>query len=827
MKNYACSNLKNTATAFRQSLCRHIKYSLGRAGTRLSHEALLNAVSLSVRDRLIDRMLDTEQRYQAAGVKRLYYLSIEFLVGRSLINNLCNLGLLDVCDQIVREYGADVRTLEEYEPDAGLGNGGLGRLAACFLDSLATCAMPGFGYGIQYEYGLFRQEISAGCQKEKPDNWLVNRCPWLLERTDEAIAIPLFGRVETATDKTGAYNPMWLDWNLVVGIPSDMPVAGYGGETVNYLRLYTARASRDFDMQIFNEGDYVSAVEQKITSETISKILYPSDVACSGKELRLIQEYFLVACALRDIVRRVQQEHGTSLDRLHEKVAIQLNDTHPALAVAELMRMLVDEQDLGWETAWDITRQTLGYTNHTLMPEALEKWPVDMLGHVLPRHLQILFEINRRFLEEVSLRWPGDEDRLSRMSLIEEGPQKQVRMAHCAVVGSHAVNGVAAIHSGLVSSSLFSDYAELWPEKFSNKTNGISQRRWVSTANPGLAGLLNGALGTDWITDLDALRAIEPLADDAGFREDFMAIKSANKARLAACIRDLTGEQVDPQSLFDVQVKRIHEYKRQLLNVMRILAWYFALTQDGWVPPAPATFVFAGKAAPGYWAAKQIIRLVHAVADLVNRDRRARNALRIVFLPDYRVSLAEIIIPAADVSEQISTAGTEASGTSNMKLSLNGALTIGTLDGATIEMADAIGRDNLYLFGLSVDDISELSRTGAWRPQDLYENKPELARVLNAFTNGQLADDEPGCFMHFFNSLVHGGDPYFHLADFMPYCEVSRMVINDYCDRGAWARRAILTVARMGYFSSDRTIREYARDIWGISPNVGTRAATR
>ena len=816
----ACANLDSTVTAFRQSMCWHIKYSLGKGGLVLSKADILTAASLAVRDRLVDRMLETEQRYKGAGEKRLYYLSIEFLMGRSLVSNLCNLGLLDICGEVLREFGVGLRDIEDAEPDAGLGNGGLGRLAACFLDSLATLGMPGFGYGINYEYGLFRQEISGGRQKEKPDNWLANRCPWQVERPDEAMAIPLFGRVESATDRKGAYNPMWLDWKLVVGIPSDMPIAGYGASTANYLRLYTARASHDFDMQIFNDGDYVRAVEQKIASETISKILYPSDVAFSGRELRLVQEYFLVACALRDIARRFRDEHD-SFAVFHEKVAIQLNDTHPTLAIAELMRMLVDEQDLPWETAWTVTQATMGYTNHTLMPEALEKWPVAMLEHVLPRHLQILYEINHRFLGQVELRWPGDNRRRANMSIFEEGPERQVRMAHCAVVGSHAVNGVARIHSGLVSSSLFADFAAMWPERFSNKTNGISQRRWLLVANPGLAGLLTGAVGEGWVTDLAQLKGIEAFAGDTGFRDKFMAIKLANKQRLAACIFDLTGVQVDPHSLFDIQVKRIHEYKRQLLNVLRILHLYYAITQDGYAPPVSQTFIFAGKAAPGYWAAKQLIRLVHAVADIVNRDRKASEFLRVVFIPDYRVSLAEIIIPAADLSEQISTAGTEASGTSNMKLSLNGALTMGTLDGATIEIADEVGRENLYLFGLNVDEIRELAAAGTYRPRQLYEQHPDIARVLDALKGPQLSLEEPGCFAHFFEALVPHGDHYFHLADFLPYCDATNLALQDYKDSALWARKAIVTVARMGFFSSDRTIQEYTRDIWHIRPASG------
>ncbi len=811
----ASSGLTGGAEDFGESLRRHITYSLGRSGAGLSRADMVTAVSLAVRDRLIESMLATEERYRAAGAKRLYYFSIEFLIGRSLANNLCNLGLLDSCDEALRRYGFELRDIEDGEPDAGLGNGGLGRLAACFLDSLATLGMPGFGYGINYEYGLFRQEISGGGQREKPDNWLASRSPWQIERPGEAMAIPLYGRIESSTDREGGYNPMWLDWQLVVGVPFDMPVAGYGGGTVNYLRLYSARASNEFDMQIFNRGDYVRAVEQKISSETISKILYPSDSADSGRELRLVQEYFLVACALRDIMRRFRAEHGCC-GSFHEKVAIQLNDTHPALAVAELMRMLVDEQDVPWDEAWKITRATMGYTNHTLMPEALETWPVAMLERVLPRHLQIIYEINRRFLDEAAEVWPGDGGRRSRLSLVEEGDEKRVRMAHLAVAGSHAVNGVARIHSGLVASSLFADFAALWPGRFGNQTNGISQRRWLLVANPGLAALLSEAAGEGWITDLEALRAIGPLAGDAAFRDRFMAVKRDNKQRLADRIRDLTGIRVDPGSLFDVQVKRIHEYKRQLLNVLRILHEYYLITQDGVTPPVAQTYIFAGKAAPGYWAAKQLIRLVHAVADMVNRDPRAREFMRVVFLPDYRVSLAEVIIPAADLSQQISTAGTEASGTSNMKLALNGALTVGTLDGATIEIAEAVGRENLYLFGLTVQELNALAASGSYRPGELYGQNPDMARVLDALKGDLLCAGEPDLYRGLFDALVHYGDRYFHLADYPSYCDAGRRAALDYADKELWARRAILTVSRMGFFSSDRTIRDYARDIWGI-----------
>jgi len=799
------------------SVSRHARYSLGKKWAELCDRDRFLATALAVRDRLVDRMIETEERYRDADAKRLYYLSLEFLMGRSLGNNLHNLGIYDLCRDGLLQAGMDVEEVRENEPDAALGNGGLGRLAACFLDSLATLDLPGFGYGINYEYGLFKQEIYGGYQQEKPDNWLGTPTPWEIQRHDEACLVPLYGRIEHTQDRQGRYNPMWMDWKLVVGVPHDMPIVGYGGRTVNYLRLYAARSSMDFDMRIFNSGDYIRAVEQKMASETISKVLYPSDSVDSGKELRLIQEYFLVACAMRDIVRRYQKTHA-GFDAFPSRVAIQLNDTHPALSVAELMRILVDENDLPWDRAWEITNATLGYTNHTLMPEALEKWPVPLFEHVLPRHLQVIYEINHRFLKHVASVWPHDTDRQRRMSIVEESEPRQIRMAHLAIVGSHSVNGVAALHSELVKSSLVPDFHQLWPERFNNKTNGVTQRRWVLNANPLLSDLLCKTVGDGWITDLDRLRGLEAHADDAGFREAFARIKRSNKERLAGVIRETTQVVADPDSLFDIQVKRIHEYKRQLLNVLHIVHEYLCLVEDGREPRVPRTYVFAGKAAPGYWAAKQIIKLVHSVGSAINGDPRVRDRIKVVFIPDYRVSLAERIIPACDLSEQISTAGMEASGTGNMKFAMNGALTIGTLDGANIEILEEVGEENIYIFGLRAEEIQAMRERGDYDPRGCCERDPTLRRVVDAFACDRFNAREPGLFQWIHRALLSPQDPYFTLADLGAYVAAHERAARDFLDRPVWVRKAVLNVARVGKFSSDRTIREYARDIWDLKP---------
>lgn len=793
---------------------RHIRYTLVRTPGAVRKKDLFPAVALAVRDRIVDRMIETEARYERHDAKRLYYLSMEFLMGRALGNNLLNLGLLETCREALWSIGVDLEEIRDQERDAALGNGGLGRLAACYLDSLATLGMPGYGYGIHYEYGLFHQAIRGGKQHELPDVWHAHDSPWLIERPEQSCIIPAYGRLEHGTDRRGAYQPKWVDWKLIVGVPYDMPIVGYGGHTVNVLRLYSARASDEFDIHIFNQGDYIRAVEEKIRTETISKVLYPSDSNDEGKELRLLQEYFFVACAVRDMVRRYLHRHDT-FDAFPDQIAVQLNDTHPALAVAELMRMLVDEHGLGWERAWEITTASLAYTNHTLLPEALENWPVDLLERVLPRHLQLIYEINQRFLTMVRSRWGEDEQCLRRMSIIGEGGRRQVRMANLAIVGSHAVNGVSKLHTDLVKSTLVPDFHALWPERFQNKTNGVTQRRWLLKANPALAALASEVVGDGWIIDLERLRGIEARADDPAFQERFRAIKRANKERLAKTIQETASVHVDPDSLFDVQAKRLHEYKRQLLMAMGIMHDYLAAVEDGALPAVPRTYVFAGKAAPGYWAAKEIIRLIHDIGRTVNRDGRVRDFMRVAFVPDYRVSLAEKIIPAADLSEQISTAGREASGTGNMKFALNGALTIGTLDGANIEIGEEVGWDNIFIFGLRAEQIAEMRAQESYDPRQIYEQDEQVQRVVDALASGRFCPIEPERYRWLVETLLER-DEYFHLADLGAYLETQSRISHEYLDPARWTAKAIRNVARIGKFSSDRAVREYANDIWGL-----------
>jgi starch phosphorylase len=807
----------NDQRAVRDSILYRLKYSLGKDWEQASEHELFMAVAYAVRDRTIDRMIETDRRYVERNPKRLYYLSIEYLIGRLLGNNLYNLGLFDLFQRTLIDFGVVVDELRELEDDAALGNGGLGRLAACFLDSLATLGMPGFGYGINYEFGLFKQEIRNGYQVEKPDPWSPQASPWLIERPEEACVVPLYGRVESGRHDMDHPGPRWKDWKVLIGVPYDMPVVGYGGRTVNVLRLFSARSSDEFDMKIFNSGDYIRAVEQKVVSETISKVLYPSDSVQAGKELRLIQEYFLVACSIRDIVRKFRLRNP-DIDLFPEKVAIQLNDTHPALAVAELMRILLDENALPWEKAWDITVRTFGYTNHTLLPEALEKWPIPLFETVLPRHLEIIYRINHRFLRGISAGGADPDGRIRKMSIIEENDPKEIRMANLAIIGSHSINGVSEMHTELLKRELVPEFHDLWPERFNNKTNGVTQRRWLLQANPGLANLLNRTIGEGWITDLTRIREVEAHLDDQEFVDEFIGVKRYNKERLARVIMDTTRIAVDPESMFDIQVKRIHEYKRQLLNVMRIIHEFFRLVEDGVEPPVPKTYVFAGKAAPGYWAAKQIIKLINAVGQVINGNRKVRDLIRVVFIPDYRVTLAERIFPAADLSEQISTAGTEASGTGNMKFAMNGALTIGTRDGANIEILEEVGEENIFTFGLTAGEIRAQRASGSYHPRDLYRRDPSLRRVMVAFQGDLFCPGEPELFRWIFDAIVENGDVYFHLADLPSYIEVHDEADRCYTDSAAWFRKVILNVARSGKFSSDRTVREYADEIWGIEP---------
>ncbi len=795
----------------------HITHFLGKPCAEAGNRDVAMALSLSLRDRLVEKMHETRARFRETRAKRLYYLSIEYLLGRCLGNNIFNMKIVDQCRALLSQWGYDLEEIREFERDPALGNGGLGRLAACFLDSLATLDMPGCGYGIHYEFGLFKQAIENDRQVERPDYWMAEGMPLQLERRDQSVIVPVYGRIENHTGPDGSYLPLWVDWQDLMGVPYDIPIVGYGNRTVNYLRLFAARSTDNFDMQIFDQGDYFQAIRQKVYSELISKILYPSESISFGRELRLVQEYFLVFCSLRDITRRYLKQNR-NIEDLPDYVAIQLNDTHPSLAVAELMRILVDERRVPWDRAWNVTTRTLAFTNHTLMPESLEMWPVDLMAKVLPRHMQIIFEINRRFLDQVRLTSSVDDARLRRLSLIEEATPKQVRMANLAVVGSHSVNGVSRLHSDLVKTVLFPDYAAIWPGKFNNKTNGITPRRWLYKSNPGLSALITEAIGDAWITDLDRLQDLVPLAEDAAFQEKFLAVKRENKQRFARYIARTTGIVLSPNAAFDIQAKRFHEYKRQLLNIMHVIHDYLRLVEDGYVPAVPRVYVFAGKAAPGYFEAKEIIHLILSVARIVNADKRAADHIKVVFAADYRVSLAEKLVPAADISEQISTAGTEASGTGNMKFSLNGALTVGTLDGANIEIRECVGEENFYLFGLTTPEVERLLKEGAYIPREYYQKHPEIRRVLDAVSAGRFTPGAPETFHWIFEKLLTPNERYMHLADFMAYLEAHDRLGVEYSRPQTWAKKAILNTARMGYFSSDRTIQEYARDIWGIKP---------
>ena len=802
------------ALELQNAICRHAVYSLGKPWRSLGRFERFTAVALAVRDRMIEGYLATEEEYRRRDAKRLYYLSIEFLIGQSLGANLRNLRMYDLCREAVRNLGADLQELEDVEPDAALGNGGLGRLAACFLDSLATLGIPGFGYGINYEFGLFKQEIRNGFQCELPDNWLALGTPWQIAHPEEACIVPIYGSIEHGIDRRGIYNPMWMDWKVLIGLPHDMLIPAYGRQNVHFLRLFSARASREFDMRIFNDGDYFKAVEQKIQSEMLSKVLYPSDAVIAGQELRLVQEYFLVACAIRDIVRQFQQDHS-DFRQFPFKVAIQLNDTHPALAIVELMRLLVDERELAWEDAWEITQKVFGYTNHTLSAEALEKWPAALMGRVLPRHLQIMREIDRRFLEQVIARFPEDRSRAARVSLFDDSEQ-QVKMVNLAVVGSHSVNGVSPLHSELLRTALLADFQEFWPGKFNNKTNGISPRRWLLHANPLLADLICSCIGEGWITDLSELRKLEPYAEDAGFQAAFRQVKRKNKETLSVLVENNLHEKLDPDALFDVQVKRIHAYKRQLLKILHILYEYLEIVEDGRQPIIPRAYILAGKAAPGYWFAKQIIKLAHEAGSVINRDPRSRDLMKVVFLPDYRVSLAEKIIPATDLSEQISTAGMEASGTGNMKMALNGAVMIGTYDGANLDISEEVGAENIFLFGLKSTDVQQMRQQRSYKPSEICDREPRIRRLVESFGSGLFCPHQADFCAWVSRTLLSGDDEQVHLADLPAYLAAQEEAATAFGDRDRWTRMAIFNTARVGKFSSDRTVRQYADEVWGI-----------
>jgi starch phosphorylase len=808
--------LGRDAPSLRSAVEHHLLCSLAKDQyTATAHDRYV-ALALAVRDRMVEGWIRTQQTYYRRDPKRVYYLSLEFLTGRTLGNAVLNLGLEDAVQAALAGLGLTLEALEEEEWDAGLGNGGLGRLAACFLDSMATLELPGYGYGLRYEYGIFRQRIVGGAQVETPDTWLRYGNPWEIGRPEYLYPVKFYGRVRQWVDGMGRLRHDWTDTQDVMAMAYDTPVPGYKNHTVNTLRLWSARSTREFELELFNYGDYERAVMDRNQSENITRVLYPNDNFFVGRELRLRQQHFFVSATLQDILRRYRKMHAT-FEAFARTSAIQLNDTHPAFAIPELMRLLVDGEGMGWDEAWDLATRSFAYTNHTVLPEALERWPVSLVARVLPRHLEIIYEINRRFLLEVEARYPGDTDRLRRMSLIEESEEQRVRMAHLAIVGSHAVNGVSAVHTRILREEVFRDFAELWPERFSSKTNGVTPRRWLRKCNPGLARLIVSRIGEGWVTDAAELRRLEPLADDPGFQAEWRRVKRENKERLARCIEAHCGVRVSPDSLFDCQVKRIHEYKRQLLNALHVLTTYHRIKAEPGRSWPARTVIFGGKAAPGYAQAKLIIRLVTAVADLVNADAEVGDRLKVVFLPNYGVSLAELIIPAADLSEQLSTAGTEASGTSNMKFALNGALTLGTLDGANVEIRDEVGEDNIFIFGLRVEEVRALRRAGH-RPWHHYESEPELRRALDAIADERLTPREPGCLQPLVDALLAGGDPYLVLADYADYVACQERVTAAWRDPARWTRMSILNCARSGRFSSDRTVGEYAREIWGAGP---------
>ena len=807
---------KTNAEAIKENIIHHLMSFQGRDPERSGSNDVYKALAYTLRDIMVEKWISTQKTFYAKKKKRVYYLSLEFLIGRSLGNSLINLGIMEDAKKAVEALGFDMSEIRDQEEEAGLGNGGLGRLAACFMDSIATLKIPAYGYGIRYEYGLFYQQLIDGYQVETPDNWLRYGTPWEFERRVPVFPVRFYGHVTGYQDEQGRYRAKWVDTVDVMAMPCDIMVPGYRNDHVINMRLWTARASRELDLGFFSQGDYISAVQSKVSSETISKVLYPPDHNLAGQELRLKQQYFFVAATLQDIMRRYKKKYKDGFDNFSDSVAVQLNDTHPSIAIPELMRMLLDLEGLTWEKAWAICVKTFAYTNHTLMAEALEKWTVELLGTVLPRHLEIIYEINRRFLEAVSQKYPGDVNRLRNMSIIEEGPPKKVRMAHLAIVGSHSVNGVAELHTRLLKERLFHDFDRFYPGRFNSKTNGITPRRWLLQANPELAGLISEHIGSGWITNLEQLRGLEPLADDADFRRKWQEVKRANKRRLAEYIKELCSLSVDTDSMFDVQVKRIHEYKRQLLNALHVIYLYHRILRGTDEEIAPRTVIFAGKAAPSYWRAKLIIKLISSIGDVVNNDPRIKGRLKTVFLPNYTVSQAERVMPAADLSEQISTAGTEASGTGNMKFSLNGALTIGTLDGANIEIREEVGEENFFLFGMTAEE-AEYERLNVSRtPLQICRANEDVNEVIESLRNGCFSRGDKSLFMPLVDNLMDQYDPYLLLLDFESYIDCQKRVNEAFRDPENWTRMAILNVARMGKFSTDRTIKQYSEEIWGI-----------
>ena len=807
IEQYGCGPVQLTGTS--DALYeRHLVFDNVMDAAAIGARERFEAIARSVRDVLSQRWIRTEETYDRKDPKRVYYLSMEFLIGRSLANNVTNLLLDDVIKKDVQERKIDWYELLEQEPDAGLGNGGLGRLAACFLDSMATMEIPAMGYGLRYQYGMFKQTIQDGWQHEVPDNWLRRPDPWEVRRQNETVEVPLNCSFKLSG---GSLRAVLGQSSSLIGVPFDRPVVGYGGKTINTLRLWEAAASDYFDFQEFSSGDFVGALAETLQAESLTRVLYPDDHTAKGQGLRFVQEYFLVASSLADLVRRFRKTN-TDWRTLPDKVAIQLNDTHPTMAVPELMRILLDEAHLGWDEAWDLTQRTLAYTNHTLLPEALEKWPLVWFERMLPRHLEIIYEINRRLIDEVRRRFPKDEGRVQRVSLVEEGAERKIRMANLAIVGSHSTNGVAAIHSQLLRTMTVKDLAEMFPQRFSNKTNGVTPRRWLLMSNPALSQTITEAIGDGWVTDLSQLKKLRPLADDQGLRQAFLKAKRQAKLHFIDWLTRTTGENVDADSIFDCQIKRIHEYKRQLLNALRIVVLYDRLRKNPNSEVTPRTFFFAGKAAPAYQLAKVIIKFINNLASIIDADPIVRGRLKVLFLPDYCVSMAERLIPAADVSNQISTAGYEASGTSNMKFMMNGALTIGTRDGATIEMAEEAGEENFFLFGLTAKQVAD-SRSW-YKPQWHYDNDPETRAALDLVFSDRFSRNEPGVFAPLRDALLTHGDYYMHLADLKSYLEADQKLCDLYADPASWSSKAILNVAGSGKFSSDRTIAEYAADIW-------------
>lgn len=799
------------------SIVKHLHCSLGTDENKANNHAWWKATCASVQEHVLEGLRKTQKSHYLNDTRAVHYFSAEFLMGRLMSNNLHNLGLFEQTEKALNELGVNLTDIMEEEPDMALGNGGLGRLAACFIDSLATLDLPAVGYGLHYEHGLFRQEIQNGEQIERPDSWRDYGNPWEICRPESIQDIPLFGYVETKYGENGRINKEWHPGHIVKGLPWDIPVVGYGGKTVNVLRLWQSQSSDYFNWDVFNAGGYVDAQTENVQAETISKVLYPNDETQAGKDLRLIQQYFFSACSLKDIIRRYKRAHGDDWSRFSEQVVIQLNDTHPAVAIPELMRILIDRAELDWDYAWSICSKTFAYTNHTLLPEALEKWPARMFERILPRHLEIIYEINRRFMDEVEAVWPGNNEIKRKLSIIEEGPDKMVRMGNLSVIGSFAVNGVAEIHSALVKKDLFPEFNHMWPSKLTNVTNGITPRRWLKACNPALSQLIDGKIGQDWPLNLDKLKGLAEFAEDAKFQKQFMKIKRDNKVQLAKEVMALTGVEIDPNAIFDVQIKRLHEYKRQHLNLLYIMALYRRLLENPDNDMHPRVFLFGAKAAPGYKLAKDIIFAINKVAEKINNDARVNHKLKVVFLPNYRVSLAEKMIPAADISEQISTAGKEASGTGNMKLSLNGALTVGTLDGANIEIAEEVGDENIFIFGLTVAEVEALDKKG-YNPFDYYDNNRELKAVLDWLDSDYFTPGKPGALSSLKRSMLEGGDHYKVLADFTSYCEAQSLADKAYKEPERWAKMAILNTAHMGKFTSDRSIKDYVERIWKLDP---------